>query len=273
MALSEQAVVSHSGLRGSHRELILHHYLQDILPGRFAVSSGIVQGKIGNSAQSDIVIWDSYNYPSLKMQGNRLFFGESVRACIEVKSVFNTREFADIKKKTDLLRIANLGKHFHPTLKEEILSLKQGLHEIRTGTEQNGILISPHRSASVAFSFQGGENFSIAHLTKKELEKVDDQWPDLMIFLAAGKVVYKDFEFVPQEEDRYIQKPFLCQCEFSKDGLLFFTGKLLSLLSERVMNIENYSYFEDYVTDSIQIKEEIKQEYPMHRPFPGALFL
>ncbi len=44
----------------------------------------------------DIVIWDSQNFPKLEMQGHSLFFAESAKLAIEVKSNFSVNTLNDI---------------------------------------------------------------------------------------------------------------------------------------------------------------------------------
>lgn len=79
LAMSEQAVVEHSGLRGSYREELQRIYLREILPGRFRVGHGMVYGLVQRSKEADIVIWDAANYPSLPLVDHALYFAESVR--------------------------------------------------------------------------------------------------------------------------------------------------------------------------------------------------
>jgi len=100
LALSEQAVLDHNGLRGNHREKVLCQFFDDILPKRYSIDNGMVYGMIGQSKETDIVIWDEFNYPKLKLYGSNFFFAESVKILIEVKTKWSTKEFKDIKNKT-----------------------------------------------------------------------------------------------------------------------------------------------------------------------------
>ncbi|TGL07494.1 hypothetical protein EHQ43_06065 [Leptospira bouyouniensis] len=276
MALSKQAITGNSNINGNHRELIIDRYLREILPKRFDIGSGIVHGMISESSQSDVVIWDSHNYPSIKMQGNSIYFTESVRACVEVKTNFNQDELSDLKLKTDKLRETNIAKHYHPTIKEELQRIEQSIYELQSGIVQSGMLIIPDRSASIGFFFNGGKKYSIDKLTKEEIEVLDDDWPDLIILLEAGVVIFKYIEeknVIINGEERIIDTPYLKQINCGEDSLLLFTAKLLSLLSERVVNIENYSYFEDYTAGIFNSLPSIKIEYPIKRFLPGTRYL
>ena len=71
--VSRQAICEHSGLKGSHREDLIKIYLRDILPKRYEIGEGMIYAPICRSNQMDIIIWDSYNFPSLKMLGSSMF--------------------------------------------------------------------------------------------------------------------------------------------------------------------------------------------------------
>ncbi|TGM60103.1 hypothetical protein [Leptospira meyeri] len=138
------------------------------------------------------------------------------------------------------------------------------------------MLIIPDRSASIGFFFNGGKKYSIDKLTKEEIEVIDDDWPDLIILLEAGIVIFKYIEeknVIINGEERIIDTHYLKQIDCGEDSLLLFTAKLLSLLSERVVNIENYSYFEDYTAGIFNSLPSIKVEYQIKRFLPGTRYL
>jgi hypothetical protein len=86
LGAAEEAVCNHSGLTGGHRETVCKEYLGKVLPKRFDVDRGMVYGFAHRSKEADIVIWDSMNFPRLDMPDHTVFFAESVRAVLEVKT-------------------------------------------------------------------------------------------------------------------------------------------------------------------------------------------
>jgi uncharacterized protein DUF6602 len=103
-AASDEAVCEHSGLKGSHREELIRIFLRHILPSRFSADHGMVYGPDHRSREADVVIWDSDSYPRLQMHGHSLFFAESVRAIIEVKTRWSDDEWTDVRMKTETVR-------------------------------------------------------------------------------------------------------------------------------------------------------------------------
>jgi hypothetical protein len=268
IALSSQAITGHSTTQGSHRELIIKNYLLDILPKRFSIGSGIISNNIGDSHQTDILIWDEANYPNLKLLGSGVFFLESVKIAIEVKSNWSNEEFLDIRKKNEKLTSISGLRHFNPTIAEEILHLKQSIYELQSGIQQSGILLSIPRPATIAFVINGGNNYSIKNLTQDEIQRIEDEWPDLLFFLAAGKVIYKEIDY---DNENIIPK--LKQIESMEDSLLFTTNKILNLLKERSVNIENYAYLENYLYGLFEKYTIEEVVYPISRPLAGANFI
>jgi len=80
LAGAAAAGAPHSGLAGSHREALIREYLAAILPRRLEIGRGMVFGIGHRSREADVVLWDSSNYPSLRLKDHELFFAESARA-------------------------------------------------------------------------------------------------------------------------------------------------------------------------------------------------
>ena len=57
----------HPGLAGSHRESLVRDYLNRILPRRLEIGRGMVFGLAHSSREADVVVWDSANYPCLRL--------------------------------------------------------------------------------------------------------------------------------------------------------------------------------------------------------------
>lgn len=86
-----QAQIEHAGERGELRESALRAFLEKYLPKKYALGTGHVLDKVGNTSnQCDIVIYDAFNCPVLLAEeGYQLFPAESVFGVIEVKSILD----------------------------------------------------------------------------------------------------------------------------------------------------------------------------------------
>lgn len=266
ISVSNQAVVEHSSLKGTHRENLIDIYLNEILPKRFAISKGMVYGLINKSKESDLVIWDEQNFPSLKLLGHSLFFIESVKTIMEIKTNWSLKEFDDIKtKKTASFNIQRLPQT--PSLDNRVNFLENKIEAIENNKSINMIFSSPVPVPFVAFIFQGGENYSIENLKEKELEKVHESYPDLLILLRAGKVLEK--HYTCDEEDSSKGYAYLRLHNAGDNALLIFT----SLLLEKLMintNLSEYPVnFIKYGPPFYQHDIETK-EFPVNGQFPGT---
>lgn len=94
-------VVNHHGERGRENELALMRVLENLVPRRYGLGSGIlIDSEDGYGSQTDIVIFDQGNEPSVFAQTTQLLFPvENVRACVEVKSMLTKDEIRDVGKK------------------------------------------------------------------------------------------------------------------------------------------------------------------------------
>ncbi len=92
IAIADQVVASHPGIIGDHREEIIDIFLKNILPAKYSVETGILVGvehqKDYESWQSDIIIWDSFNYPKIKQLRSSLIFAESAKMMIRNQNKF-----------------------------------------------------------------------------------------------------------------------------------------------------------------------------------------
>jgi hypothetical protein len=266
LAVSRQAVVEHSGLKGAHREEIINIYLKEILPKRFGIGKGMVYGLAHRSKEVDILVWDEQNYPELRMLGHSLFFAESAKAIIEVKTRWNTAEFEDIKGK------ASSSKGIFKTQKTNIIEhltlLENQISAMQYQQEFSGILSTPYHTAFAAFIFQGGENFSLEEITEEQLSGIDDNYPDLIVFLSAGRVLAKEYD--RHEDGSMSGQAFLRLYESKDDTLLLFTEFLMGEIMERTVLTEYPFYFRDYFFSLTSKMRFTELEYPMTRPLPGG---
>lgn len=249
LAACDEVISEHPGLKGGHREELVKLYLNDITPKKFDIGRGMIYSPFHKSKEADVVIWDNHNYPSLQFKGNSLFFAESARLMLEVKSRFNSDTLNDILGKCEATK--NIVPMRELTIEDEIFTMRAQINSLITGESFEGILHSKHHIATGAFVFKGGENFRLSQVPMEIIHKADDVWPDIMILLEAGKVIVKHYD----EEESYIEL-----LETNTDSLLYFTSLLLGLLVDRSVNIEDPFYLNKYVWsvfDSIQTERVI----------------
>ena len=185
LAEAQEVVSEHPGLRGSHREAVLRFYLNDIVPRRFAIGRGMIYGLAHRSREADIVIWDEQNYPSMHMQEHNLFFAESTRAVLEVKSHWNSDERDDILEKCRAVR--DIVLHRKPNLADDIAMLQLEVASLISGEEHSGMVITGHHVATGAIVLYGGQTLSERSLDHYIIQHADDAWPDILLLL--GRVV------------------------------------------------------------------------------------
>jgi hypothetical protein len=101
--------ISHSGEKGSFREILLRGVLASILPPHFGLGSGIVVDKWGRqSRQTDIVIFDKRVIPPVVFQeGHGLYPLDAVYRTIEVKSVLRRNHLEEAETAARLLKPDN----------------------------------------------------------------------------------------------------------------------------------------------------------------------
>ena len=108
-------VYTHAGTKGRLREHILvEHLLEDYLPKRYGVGSGIIVDINGSqSLQQDLMIFDIYHAPILvNTNSEKILFPETVYSVIEVKSVLKTDDIGDMVRKS--FSVWNLERHGKP---------------------------------------------------------------------------------------------------------------------------------------------------------------
>lgn len=266
IAVSNQAVVEHSSLKGNHRENLIDIYLKEILPKRFGIGKGMVYGVIGKSKESDLVVWDEQNFPSLRLLGHSMFFIESVKAIIEIKTNWSDHIFNDIKQKK-LVSTQILPSPQSPNIDSRVQMLEYQIEAFENNKRINSIVSYPIQLPFISFVFNGGDKFSIDKIDENELTKVHKEYPDLMVFLSAGKVLEK--QYILDEEDFTKGHSYLRLHNAGENALLIFTSILLEKLmintnfSEYPINFIKYGppYYEHEIT---------YKEFPVQEPFPGT---
>lgn len=242
LATSQEVVTEHTGLRGSHREEVIRIYLSEILPRRFAIGKGMIYGMAHRSHETDIVIWDSGNYPSLQLLGHNMFFAESVKAVLEVKSRWSVEEFQDIKSKSKVIN--GIFRSYGENLSDELAGIRLELASLKFGLAHSGMLIKQEGIAKGGLIFRGGQSLWEKGFTDEDLGDADEAWPDLLLLLEAGLVIRKVYQGEPAGSPMggYIEI-----IHAGDDALLVFTVYWIEMLSRRVTQVENAFYFGYYV--------------------------
>jgi hypothetical protein len=266
LAASEQVITPHSGLKGAHREEVIRIFLNGILPKRFEVGCGIIYGKSNRSKETDIVIWDAINFPKLEMLGHDFFFATSVKAAIEVKTQWSQDIYDDIKEKCSYIKRLDIPEG-SPNLQESIQILEQRLNKMNSGHGgEITALIAPPTIGTAAVIFRGGQSFEFPN-DRKELGRIEDSYPDLLVLIDEGIIFSKHVEF---EENTWNGIGTAQIINAGEDVLLFFAIGLLEMLMERVVHSESHFYMKQYVGDlfdKLASENRIRHiAYPITRP-------
>lgn len=87
------AVVTHSGVKGTIREILLRELFRPLLPADIGVGTGLIATNQGDlSPQQDVVIYDKRILPPVLFENIGIFPIESVLATVEVKTTLTAAE-------------------------------------------------------------------------------------------------------------------------------------------------------------------------------------
>jgi hypothetical protein len=263
MALAELPVCEHPGLIGGHREQIYRAYLADLLPRRYSVGRGMVYGMYHRSREADIVLWDSFTYPSLPLFDHSFYFAESVKAVIECKSNWKTDAFVDVLEKCKAVRDIVLSKE--PSLADDVAMLQLDVAAMKQGVSHEGMLIPNHHIGTTAMFLRGGKSVSPKEFIEKCPLEIDDAWPDVMLFLEAGLLVTKNY---PDKESNAGRVTFF---RYDENALLAFSTALLKLIEDRVVHSESRFYLERYAFQILTQEPVFSHEFRLTRLSPGRV--
>lgn len=266
LAAADQAILSHHGLIGDHREKIINTFLSDFLPQKYSIGTGqfmsIEFQRDYESKQSDVIIWDSFDYPKVRLQGNAsLFFAESVKMIIEVKSNFNEQEFEDIRSKSKHLK--RFVPSFHPSIKEEIWRLDNKIARSVKGKMEMKMMASSWPVPMSTICLKGGQNFDLSKI--KNVSTIEDEIPDALLLLEAGKLVTKTYKILPGGK----VNGELVLHQLDDNSLIGFVGWVMGLLAERDTNTTSPFQFQQYIQEVYIDKITQSITFPVSRPAPG----
>ncbi len=255
---AKAAVSNHNGLTGSMREKEVANVLRGLLPQRYALDRGMVYGKWHCSHEADLMVWDAMNYPTINLKDDTpLCFAESVRAVVEVKSVWGEREFEDIRVKCRAVREITMGGSVDIFRRVEALE-EHAKHYVKGGVRRRGAehhheeFKAPERKSFgipfVAIMLSGGATFGYDYVTSERVEEVNGSWPTLMLFLETGQVVFKGREF--NERGWRIHNELTFR-NAGDDALLLFASHLNAIVAQGSSHAEKpfhlYNYCESII--------------------------
>lgn len=183
----------------------------------------MVYGLAHRSKEADIVIWDALNYPSLPMLDHSFYFAESVRAVVKCKSTWSFEELLDVRGKCRSVR--DIAPMAGLTLTDELESIWQEIESLLEGIQHHEALLSKHHIGTATVFLKGGQTFRANSLTQETIADVDDSWPDLLLFVKAGRFVLKQYE----PTGGFGGTGWLEYYELGEDALPAFTNDLLTI--------------------------------------------
>jgi hypothetical protein len=116
----KNAFKTHKPTAGTNRESLVAKFLQENLPKKFEISSGLIMSKDGEfSNQADIVVTDKLNNaPLFPSVAEPIWLVESVYALIEVKTQLSPTTLDDSIKKCQ--RFKELKRNFYEMAQQNI---------------------------------------------------------------------------------------------------------------------------------------------------------
>ena len=264
LAMRDLPVCEHAGLIGGHREELQRVYLREILPERFRIGRGMVYGPFHRSREADIVVWDAYNYPQLPMLDHAFFFAESVSVVLESKSRWNSDELGDVLAKTKAVR--DIVVLSCPNLENTIQMLQLDVAAIKSGKSHHGLVIGRPHIGTAAIFLSGGQTLISNFRKVVDVDAIDDSWPDVFIMLEPGHVILKRYE--PIEDEYMGARGWLDLYEAGDDSLLMFTSGLLSLVTERIVQVENPLNLWQYAHKLASLEPVDRIGFSLSRPVP-----
>jgi hypothetical protein len=111
-------LIAHQGAKGTENELSLARLVENMIPTRFGVGSGLLVDSNGiSSKQMDLVVYERGNEPALFAQTNQVLFPvENVRLCIEVKTTLTKSALEDGREKNASIKKLYSSTGAHPPL-------------------------------------------------------------------------------------------------------------------------------------------------------------
>lgn len=111
-------LIEHQGAKGTENELSLARLVENLIPTRFGVGSGLLVDANGKSSkQMDLIVYERGDQPGIFAQTNEVLFPvENVRLCIEVKTRLTQASLEDAREKKASIEALSSSTGTHPPL-------------------------------------------------------------------------------------------------------------------------------------------------------------
>jgi hypothetical protein len=193
------------------------------------------------------------------MLDHSFFFAESVRLVLEAKSTWSMEEFEDVLTKCRSVR--DIIPMYGSNLTDTLASFEQEIAALKMNSDHGGMIIVPHHIGTAAVFLKGGQTVDSALVSDELIGTVDDAWPDVMLLLEPGKVVFKEYEAIDGVRGRGELQFY----NLGKDALLMFTAALLTLVNARSVQVHDPSFLYYYISDVADAEVENVVEFPLTR--------
>jgi hypothetical protein len=120
--------------------------------------------------------------------------------------------------------------------------LENQIARLAKGKTEMIMIASAPKIAMAVICFKGGDTFNLKKITKPE--EIEDNLPDIMLLLDAGKLIAKTYEIIPGGKVKGILKLY----NTGSNSLIGFTGWLTSLLAERDTITKSPFQFHEYIS-------------------------
>ena len=111
------------------------------------------------------------------------------------------------------------------------------------------------------------KNKEIKNLSEKEIQRIEDEYPDIMLFLEAGILVLKNFK--SYEDNPLSGYGVLEQIWCADNALLMFTSLLIDLLAMKSEHMEPPLFLTDYMVDLYDEFDRKEIQFATTRPIAG----
>jgi hypothetical protein len=240
-------------------------FLEDFIPKRYSVGRGILFDDFGHtSKEADVVIWDDQNFPRLNEGGHTLFFVNSVRCAIGVKTKWSTARWAETLAESKSVR--DLVPHIHELdgVRHRLQRLEHQVAALTAGGALEGLLLFPHHTATAAIILDGGSRLD-CEILRTATPDPDDTLPDLTLLLEPGILIEKLYL---QAEDRILG--FAGIHRLGADALMGFMIKLQRCIEDRSGGIENSQHFYETINLGLDDVPAEGFRFQLSRPPAGV---
>jgi hypothetical protein len=198
-------LIGHAGEQGRENELSLARLLENLVPRRLGIGSGIVIDSTGQrSQQTDIVIYDLADQPTVMAQTNQVIFPvEVVYAVVEVKTVLRAADLVDFASKKRSMD--KLTSQFSTGPESLLLSYEawakpitvaEHIYDMDSSTRPDGLcVINPGILAGTPAGLSDGTGFRVGlaplHERDGEGSRIIGNWRSMKSLPKGGVSIFE----------------------------------------------------------------------------------